>query len=232
VKHAGQARKAAFKLLIYSAIAVVVIWALGALTAAAAVAVVTTLAVITPFVIVLWFLFAAFTFYFFRDPDASVPTGPNLVLSPGHGKVDLIDTCNEPLFMGGECRRISMFLSVIDVHVQNAPVSGRISLFKYTMGEFLNAIRTECATHNENVLMGIDSSDPAGKKIGVRLVAGVIARRIVPWVKEGDEIVRGDRISLIQFGSRVEVYLPMDARIKVNLNEHAVGGETVLADFE
>ena len=232
MKHSGKARKAAFKLLLFSLIAVVAIWAIGAFTAAIVAVITVIAAAITPFVIVVWILFAIFTVYFFRDPNARVPVGAGLVLSPGHGKVDVIDTTTEPLFMGGECRRISMFLSVIDVHVQNAPLSGKIALFRYTTGQFLNAIRTECATHNENVFLGIECADPAGKKIAVRLIAGVIARRIVPWVKEGDEIVRGDRISLIQFGSRVEVYLPMDATVKVKLGEHAVGGETILAAFE
>ena len=115
---------------------------------------------------------------------------------------------------------------------QNAPVTGKVVFYKYSTGQFLNALRTESAIHNENLLMGIQASDPAGKKIGLRLIAGVIARRIVPWVKQGDEIVRGDRISLIQFGSRVDVYLPLDAKIKTKLNDHAVGGETILAAFE
>jgi phosphatidylserine decarboxylase len=154
------------------------------------------------------------------------------VVSPGHGKVDVIDTLTEPQFMGGECQRISMFLSVLNVHVQNAPVSGKVSFLKYTEGQFLNAMKTECATCNENVYIGIESSDPANEKIGVKLIAGVLARRIVPFVEAGDEIVRGDRISLIQFGSRVDVYLPHSAKIKVKIGDRVVGGETLLAAFE
>jgi len=232
VKHSGKARKAALKLLFYSLIGIGVVWLLGALIVTGG-AVITAIAVIaTPFLIILWILFALFTIFFFRDPTPHVPPGTNFVLSPGHGKVDVIDTINEPSFLGGECRRVSMFLSVFDVHVQNAPVTGKIIAYKYTSGQFLNATRTESAIHNENLFMGIECSEPAGKKMGLRLVAGVIARRIVPWVKEGDDIIRGERISLIQFGSRVEVYLPMEATIKVKLNEHAVGGETVLATFD
>src|SRR5205814_8854806 len=133
----------------------------------------------------------------------------SVVLALGHGKVDVIDTITEPLFMGGECRRISIFLSVIDIHVQNAPVSGKVAFFKYCAGQFLSALKTECATKNENVLLGFEASDPPGHRVGVRLIAGVLARRIVPFLDQGDEVARGDRISLIQFGSRAELYLPL-----------------------
>lgn len=179
-----------------------------------------------------WCVFALFTLYFFRDPNARVPAGPNLVVSPGHGKVDVIDTLTEPEFMEGECQRLSMFLSVLNVHVQNAPVSGKVAFLKYTEGQFLSAMRTECASCNENVLIGFESSDPSGVRMSIRLIAGVLARRIVPWVVVGDEVARGDRVSLIQFGSRVDVYLPRSAQIKVKLGDKVVGGETVLAVFE
>jgi phosphatidylserine decarboxylase len=161
-----------------------------------------------------------------------VPAGANLVVSPGTGKVDAIDTASEPEFMGGECQRISIFLSVIDVHVQRAPVGGRVAHFKHSAGQFLSALRAESAAHNENVLLGFEASEPRGEKIGVRLIAGVLARRILPWVQTGEEVKRGERISLIQFGSRVDVYLPRHARIKVKLGDKAVGGETILAAFE
>ncbi len=228
MKHSGRATKAAFKLILISLITVGVILAIGVIAVIAGTLVLSFAWVL----IALWIFFALFTLYFFRDPTARVPTGANLVLSPGHGKVDVIDTTTEPLFMGGECQRISIFLSVIDIHVQNAPVSGKVSFFKYSVGQFLSALKTECATCNENVLLGFEASEPPGAKVGVRLLAGVLARRIVPFVQLGDEVARGDRISLIQFGSRAEVYLPRNAKIKVKLNDHVVGGETVLAIFE
>jgi phosphatidylserine decarboxylase len=180
----------------------------------------------------LWVAFSVFTLYFFRDPNPRVPPGAEVVVSPGHGKIDVIDKTIEPLFMGGECQRVSMFLSVFNVHVQNAPVTGKVAFLKYTMGQFLNALKTESATHNENVLLGFDASEPANRKVGVRLIAGVIARRIVPFVKQGDEVKRGERISLIQFGSRADVYLPASAKIMVKLGDRVVGGQTVLAVFE
>ncbi len=181
---------------------------------------------------VLWVLFVGFTFYFFRDPEPLPPGAPGLVIAPGHGKVDTIDTTTEPEFMGGECQRISIFLSVFDVHVQNAPVMGRIAFFKHSPGQYLNAINADCAKFNENVLLGIESVDPRDTKVGVRLIAGLIARRIVPFVAQNDPVRRGERISLIQFGSRVDVYLPKNAKVKVKLGDRVVGGLTVLAAFE
>lgn len=229
MKHSGKARKAAFKIIVYSLVAGCVIW--GLIAFAAVVGTILS-AIAIPVLLVLWLAFSLFTLYFFRDPAPQVPMGANLVIAPGHGKIDVIDTTNEPSFMNGECQRVSMFLSVFDIHVQNAPVTGKVAFFKYTMGQFLNALRTESATHNENVLLGFETTEPRGQKVGVRLIAGVIARRIVPFVQQGEEVARGDRISLIQFGSRADVYLPANAKIKVKLGDHVVGGETVLAVFE
>ncbi|HTL58040.1 MAG TPA: phosphatidylserine decarboxylase [Candidatus Limnocylindrales bacterium] len=229
MKHSGKARKAAFKIILISLVTGFIMWALIAFGA-----LLTTIvsAVAVPMLLILWVLFSLFTLYFFRDPNPDVPMGANLVVSPGHGKIDVIDKTVEPLFMGGECQRVSMFLSVFDVHIQNAPVSGKVAFFKYTMGQFLNALKTESAIHNENVLLGFECNEPGGQKLGIRLIAGVIARRIVPFVQQGEEVQRGERISLIQFGSRADVYLPMNAKIRVNLGDHVTGGETILAVFE
>ncbi len=169
---------------------------------------------------------------FFATPIRSCPPGPTSLFPPAHGKVDVIDTTTEPDYLGGECQRISIFLSVIDVHVQCAPLTGRVAFYKYTTGQFLSALKTESAQFNENLLIGLDAAEPRGEKIGVRLIAGLIARRIVPWLKENDIVQRGERISLIQFGSRVEVYLPPRAKIKVKLGDRVVGGQTVIAAFD
>src|SRR5215469_1750281 len=228
MKHSGKARKAAFKMILITLALVILVpiigllgWLIGSVMIA-----------VSFILLVAWFFFALFTLYFFRDPNAKVPAGSGLVVSPGHGKIDVIDTVTESQFLGRECQRISMFLSVLNVHVQNAPVSGKVAYFKYTEGQFLNAMKTECATSNENVYIGLQSSDPPEEKIGVKLIAGVLARRIVPFVAVGDELARGDRMSLIQFGSRVDVYLPHGAKIKVKIGDRVVGGETVLAAFE
>ena len=225
MKNSGKAAKAARRMILWTFVALAAMVAMGVL----ATFIGPVFALVALGLFFVWVPFVLFTLYFFRDPNPRVPVGASLVVSPGHGKVDVIDTVNEPRFMDGECRRVSIFLSVFDVHVQNAPVSGKITYFKYTEGKFLNAMKTESAQHNENILLGIESSDPAYAKVGVRLITGLIARRLVPWVAEGDALERGERISLIQFGSRVDVYLPLSANIKVKLGDRAVGGETVLA---
>ncbi len=174
-------------------------------------------------------VFSVFTLWFFRDPDAKVPSDPRSVVAPGHGKVDVIDETTEPNVMGGRCQRISIFLSVFDVHVQQAPVAGTVSYLKHTPGLFLNALKTESAAHNENVLIGLCPEGSGARAIGVRLITGLIARRIIPWVRVGDVTGKGERISLIQFGSRVDLYLPLDATVSVKLGDRVVGGETVVA---
>jgi phosphatidylserine decarboxylase len=137
MKHAGKARKSAFKMLVITLILVVFVPVLGAVAIAVGIGAVG----FSGFLFALWFVFALFVLYFFRDPTPRVPSQPNLVVSPAHGKIDIIDTCDEPQFMGGQCQRISMFLSVLDVHVQNAPVSGRVAYFKYTEGQFKSAMK-------------------------------------------------------------------------------------------
>ena len=229
MKNSGKALLAALRLIGLAGAAVLV------LLAAAFLGVVVggfVLHYLTWALIALWALFAAFTFYFFRDPDPMVPTAKNLVISPGHGKVDAVDMVNEPEFMGGECQRVSIFLSIISVHVQCAPVAGRVACFKHTPGRYLSAMRAESAQFNENVLIGLESAEPRGEKVGVRLIAGVIARRIVPWIKENDIVQRGERISLIQFGSRVDVYLPRRTKITVKPGDKVTGGETAIAAFD
>ena len=228
MKHAGRARQAALKLVFMTLAALIVVLSAGFL----AMYIAQAFHVVAVALIVLWVLFVGFTFYFFRDPEASVPGTPDVVVSPSHGKVDILDQMDEQRFMGGRCQRISIFLSVIDIHVQNAPVSGKVTFYRYTAGQFLSALKTESAEHNENALLGIESADGRGTKIGVRLIAGVLARRIVPFVKQGDQFKRGERISLIQFGSRTDVYLPLSAKIKIKLGDRVVGGETVLATLE
>ena len=221
MKHSGKASLAALRIIGLSGAGVAALLVIAFL-----------LHYLTWVFIGVWTLFVIFAFYFFRDPDPLVPASPNLVISPAHGKVDVIDTTTETDFMGGECQRVAIFLSVIDIHVQCAPVTGRIAFFKHTPGQYLSALKTDCARFNENVLVGLDADEPRGEKIGVRLIAGLIARRIVPWIAQNDAVQRGERISLIQFGSRVEVYLPRRAKIKVKLGDKVVGGETVIAAFD
>jgi phosphatidylserine decarboxylase len=174
-------------------------------------------------------LFSLFTLYFFRDPSPQVPSDPTAILAPAHGRVDCVDKTSELEFVGGSCRRISIFLSVFDVHVQNAPLAGKIVFLRHQAGQFLNAIKTESARTNENVLIGIQSLERPGERIAVRQIAGLIARRIVPWVRVGDSVVRGQRLGLIQFGSRCDIYLPLAAQIIVLPGDRVVAGETIVA---
>jgi len=228
VKHSGKAALAALHIIGWSAaglVALLIAAVIGKYVGTFILAYISAL-------VLLWAVLSAFTFYFFRDPDPMVPTGKNLVIAPGHGKVDVIDTTTESEFMDGQCKRISIFLSVFDIHVQNAPVTGRIAHFRHTPGQYLNAMRCDCAQFNENVYIGIEAIEPKGEKIGVRLIAGLIARRIVPWICENDPVQRGERISLIQFGSRVDLYLPLRATVKVELGQKVIGGETVIASFD
>jgi phosphatidylserine decarboxylase len=221
MKHAGRARHAAAKLI-----------GLGLLAACAVGAVAGYFRMGMWFAVVaagLWLLFGMFTLYFFRDPNARTPGETGLAVAPGHGKVDLIEKLSESKVLGGPCHRISIFLSVIDIHVQNAPINGKVTSVKRTDGQFMSAVKSDCADFNENVLIEFDSSDTAGEKIALRLIAGLIARRIVPFVRVGDELLRGERISLIQFGSRCDLYLPLTYELKVKLGDRVVGGETIVA---
>jgi len=225
MKHAGEARRAGWKLIGWTLGAICIMAVMGFLGKIFA-EIMMWLSVVLAFA---WVIFALFTLYFFRDPEARTPATPGVVVSPGHGKVDLIDQWTEPHFLGGPCHRISIFLSVIDVHVQNAPVAGKIAFMTHTAGEFLSAINSDCAQHNENVLLGMESAEVPNERIGVRLIAGLIARRIVPFVKVDDTVARGERISLIQFGSRCDLYLPLNYVVQVKLGDKVVGGETVMA---
>jgi phosphatidylserine decarboxylase len=225
MKHSGQARKAAVRLILAS-LGLLVLMLLSGVLALFVGSLIVTLA---GALILVWVLFVVFTLYFFRDPNPRVPTGTGLIVSPAHGTVDVIDETHESQFLGGPCKRISIFLSVFNVHVQNVPLTGRVVFYEYREGKFLNAMSADCASQNENAMFGLEAQVPPGARVGVRLVAGLIARRIVPWTSLGDEVVRGERLSLIQFGSRVEIYLPLAAQVTAKLGDKVRGGETVIA---
>jgi phosphatidylserine decarboxylase len=224
MKHAGIARRAALKLICLPLAALLAAGLAGRLLAWPA-----WLAAALATLAILWLLFAGFTLYFFRDPEPQPPGDPGLAVSPGHGKVDAIEVLEKSPCFAGPCHRISIFLSVIDIHVQNAPVSGKIAGLLHSPGQFLSALKAESALQNENLLIEFSSTETPGEIVGVRLIAGLLARRIVPFVKKEDELRRGERISLIQFGSRCDLYLPLLYKIKVKLGDKVVGGRTVMA---
>jgi phosphatidylserine decarboxylase len=226
MKHKGKATQAALKLIFWTLVTLLCVVVISI----ASILIGTFLKGIAGFLFGLWMLFALFCLWFFRDPDPNVPPDPNVIVAPAHGKVDVIDETAEPEFLGGPCRRISIFLSVIEVHVQKAPVAGRVAFLRQTPGQFMSALKQESAAHNENVLIGFESNEKPDEKISVRLIAGVLARRIVPWIGVGDEVARGERISLIQFGSRVDIYLPPTTQIRVRLGDTVRGGETIIGE--
>ena len=228
MKHSGRAFRAAIKLIFWTLVLLLAVFAVGALASFLSLVIATvSIALIT-----VWILFAIFSLYFFRDPDPAGPSILTAIVSPAHGKVDVIDETTELDFIGGPCKRISIFLSIFDVHVQKAPVSGTIAWLKQTPGKFLSATRADSAEHNENVLLGFEPADFPDQKVAVRLIAGVIARRIVPWVALGDTVARSERISLIQYGSRCDLYLPRSVKIHIKLGDKVRGGESLVASFE
>lgn len=224
MKHSGKAFKAAVRIIFWTLVLLLALFAAGKLATLLGSAVVA----VSSALVALWVLFVLFTLYFFRDPAPNGPSAANAVVAPGQGKVDVIDETTEAEFMGGRCKRISIFLSVFDVHVQRAPVSGQLVYHKYTEGEFLSATRCDCGEKNENALLGFVSNQRE-QKVGLRLIAGLIARRINVWATTGEAITRSERISLIQFGSRTDIYLPLDATITVKLGDRVKVGETVIA---
>jgi phosphatidylserine decarboxylase len=177
----------------------------------------------------LWIIFMAFTLYFFRDPTPNVPSAGDVVVAPAHGLVDCVEESREPQFLGGRCWRLSIFLSVLDVHVQNAPVAGQVIFLRHERGSFLSALKTESAVLNENLLVGIKSSERPGELVAVRQIAGVLARRIESWVNPGDMVARGQRLGIIYYGSRCDLYLPLNVKITVKPGARVVGGQTVVA---
>ena len=176
---------------------------------------------------------AAYVAYFFRDPDRVTPLRDGLVVSPADGKISSIDMVKPPVELGlGETprQRISIFLSVLDVHINRAPVAGRISRSVYVPGAFLNAALDKASEENERRSLVI--TQQSGTEIAVVQIAGLIARRIVTFKGEGASVGVGERFGLIRFGSRVDVYLPPEKTCLVSVGQRAIGGETVLADLK
>lgn len=178
-------------------------------------------------------LVTAWIAYFFRDPPRVTPLRDGLVVSPADGRICAVDKVRPPaeLGLGDEPRlRISIFLSVFDVHINRSPVAGRIVRSIYVPGSFLNAAVDKASEENERRSLVI--ALPNGSEIAVVQIAGLIARRIVTFLREGDSVSIGERYGLIRFGSRVDTYLPPGRGALVAVGQRAVGGETVLADLK
>jgi phosphatidylserine decarboxylase len=166
--------------------------------------------------------------YFFRDPERTGPRGPRVVVCPADGKVIMITTVDEPAFIHGKAIRLSIFMNVFDVHVNRYPVSGRVAYLHYNPGKFLNAAAEKSSLENEQSTIGIEVDST---KIMVRQIAGLIARRIVTYARLGDAVDQGDRLGIIRFGSRVDVFLPVGSTVSATLGDRVVAGTTVLAEL-
>lgn len=170
-------------------------------------------------------ILAAFFLWFFRDPSRTIPSGPGKIVSPADGIVteaEWIETTS------GSRLRLSIFLSVFDVHVNRSPVSGTVKTVEFRHGKFMNAIKPESVLANEQTLIVIDAG---GYEVSMKQIAGLLARRIVCNLKPGDHVERGQRVGLIKFGSRVDVLLPAEANLKVKTGSRVRGGATVLAEL-
>ncbi|TDR94373.1 phosphatidylserine decarboxylase [Enterovirga rhinocerotis] len=180
-----------------------------------------------------WFLMliTVWVCYFFRDPARVTPVRDGLVVSPADGRISMITTVMPPPETGlspTPLLRISVFMNVFDCHVNRAPVPGRISRIVYTPGLFLNAELDKASEDNERNALVIETGRHT---IGVVQIAGLVARRIVGWVSEGQTVAVGERFGLIRFGSRVDVYLPLGTEVLVGVGQTAIAGETPLADL-
>jgi phosphatidylserine decarboxylase len=186
---------------------------------------------------VLGWTFAGLTLWvaaFFRDPIRTTPKGEGLIVAPADGMVTMIATVAPPPELAdedglppGPCTRVSIFMSVFDVHINRAPISGEIKRVVYIPGKFLNADLDKASEDNERQHFLIEGRD--GLRLGFTQIAGLVARRIVPWVKAGDQVAAGQRVGLIRFGSRVDVYLPEGTCSRVLLGQRTIAGETVIA---
>jgi phosphatidylserine decarboxylase len=171
--------------------------------------------------------------YFFRDPKRVTPVREGIVVAPADGRVSQVANVVPPqdLALGERALpRISIFMSVFDCHVNRSPVAGRVERIVYRAGKFLSADLDKASEDNERNAFVIATG--TGQRFGVIQIAGLVARRIVPFVREGEAIAAGERIGMIRFGSRVDVYLPEGARPLVAEGQTAIAGETVLADFQ
>jgi phosphatidylserine decarboxylase len=170
-------------------------------------------------------LLAAFFLWFFRDPQREIPNGEGLLVSPADGLVTETVRIETP---NGPRQRISIFLNVFDVHVNRSPIAGEITAVRYQKGKFLNAMNQECADRNEQNIVTVHGE---GMEIVFKQIAGLIARRIIFNYRVGDRVERGQRVGLIKFGSRTDIILPAEAKIRVKTGQRVKGGSSIIAEM-
>jgi phosphatidylserine decarboxylase len=166
---------------------------------------------------------------FFRDPERRIPSGEGLVVSPADGRVVSIADVSSGSRFAGAVTRVSIFLSPLDVHINRMPVAGTVQEVRYQPGKFLPAYKEEASERNEQNSLKV--VDPQERLFGIVQVAGVLARRIVCWVKPGDTLDRGERFGLIMFGSRTDLYLPRGCKLEISEGQKMKGGETIVGRF-
>jgi phosphatidylserine decarboxylase len=166
------------------------------------------------------------TVAFFRDPERVTPSDPNLIVAAADGTVMNIVEINEHEVLRTKTRRVGIFLSIVDVHTNRAPIDGRVVYCQHRPGVFLDARRPDCSEKNESMTWAFENPRVT---IVVRQIAGAIARRIVAWAEVGDELKKGERFGMIRFGSRTELYLPLNAEVLVKVGDHVLGGSTIIA---
>jgi phosphatidylserine decarboxylase len=174
----------------------------------------------------LFLLLFSCTVAFFRDPERTVPADPNLIVAAADGTVMDITESDENQVLKMKTRRVGIFLSIFDVHTNRAPIDGRVIYREHRKGLYLDARRPECSEKNESMTWAFENPRVT---IVVRQITGAIARRIVAWAKIGDELKKGDRFGMIRFGSRTELYLPLNAELLVKTGDHVFGGSTIIA---
>jgi phosphatidylserine decarboxylase len=176
---------------------------------------------------VLGLLVTGFICFFFRDPDRLVPTGEGLIVSPADGKVIKVEPVEQTAYFEGACKRVSVFMSVFNVHVNRAPHEGTIRQVDYYPGKFFSANLDKASKENEHNALLLES--PAGKPVAFVQIAGLVARRIICAVQPGDAIKRGQRFGMICFGSRLDIYLPPDTEIRVTVGDKVQAGSSIIA---
>ena len=171
-----------------------------------------------------------FTGWFFRDPQRTPPPGsPNLLLAPADGKVVEVVEEHEPLYLNGPCRRVSIFLSPLNVHVNRVPAEGVIEFDRYVPGDYLVAWHPKASEKNERSQLGL--RHPSGHKVLFKQIAGAVARRIEYHVRVGDRVTAGQRFGIVKFGSRMDIAVPPDVEVNVRVGDMVVAGETILGRF-
>lgn len=176
--------------------------------------------------LILGFILITFTLYFFRDPDRDTPPGDNLIISPADGKVIEIKKVYEDKFLKNEATQVSIFLSPLDVHVNRIPISGVVKYAEYIPGEYLVAWHEKASELNERSEFGIIHL--SGARMFFRQITGYIARRIVFHIKEGDDVVAGDRFGMMKFGSRMDLVYTSEITLNVKSGDRVIGGETII----